>query len=42
MELDGIALDQLKNLRSLRLEGNMLTEIPTETLIGLATSLEAL
>lgn len=42
MELDGIALEHLKNLRTLRLEGNMLQKIPTDTLIGLAASLEAL
>lgn len=40
--MDGVALEHLKNLRTLRLEGNMLQKIPTDTLIGLASSLEAL
>ena len=39
--LDGINLDFLQNLRSLRLEGNMFQQIPTEALMGLK-SLEAL
>lgn len=42
MELDGSALEHLKSLRTLRLEGNMLQKIPTDALIGLASSLEAL
>lgn len=42
MEMDGVALEHLKNLRTFRLEGNMLQKIPTDTLIGLASSLEAL
>lgn len=41
-ELDGIALEHLKSLRTLRLEGNMLQKIPTDSLIGLASTLEAL
>lgn len=37
MHLDDIFLAQLKNLRALRLEGNMLQRVPTETLTGLPT-----
>lgn len=42
MNMDGIAFEHLKSLRTLRLEGNMLQKIPTETLYGLTSSLEAL
>lgn len=40
-DLNGISLIDLRTLRTLRLEGNMLTLVPTEALMGLA-SLEAL
>lgn len=41
MHLDDISLAQLKNLRVLRLEGNMLQRVPTQLLTGLP-SLEVL
>lgn len=41
MSLDGVSLDYLRSLRTLRLEGNMLQRVPTEALVGLH-SLEAL
>lgn len=37
MHLDDISLAQLKSLRALRLEGNMLQRVPTEALTGLPT-----
>ena len=37
MHFDDVSLAQLKNLRALRLEGNMLQRVPTETLTGLPT-----
>lgn len=37
MHFDDVSLAQLKNLRALRLEGNMLQRVPTETLAGLPT-----
>lgn len=35
MHLDDISLTQLKNLRALRLEGNLLQRVPTKALSGL-------
>lgn len=37
MHLDDVSFRQLKNLRALRLEGNMLQHVPTEALTGLPT-----
>lgn len=37
MHLDDVSFAQLKNLRALRLEGNMLQRVPTEALTGLPT-----
>lgn len=37
MHLDDVSLAPLKNLRALRLEGNMLQRVPTEALTGLPT-----
>lgn len=37
MHLDDVSFVQLKHLRALRLEGNMLQHVPTEALTGLPT-----